>query len=197
MEIPPNRWNQLEKLLLHPMAFSSALEAWEKETGETPRRLWRLVVSLTLIGAALYGFTAGLLVDSWPLPGAILLLLSALAGAWFLFLKLAAIGTEGPPPWLRLHYAVVAMLFGELAFEGGIVLNLLFWWTDWLSEPQAKSLVIVWFFLASLTMLSVLVLGWRSGGHLCGRLIFLWLLVFQGAVIGTVLVLGPVLGIRF
>ena len=49
MEIPPNRWEQLTKLFLYPMAFSAALEAREKETGETPEHLWRLIVPLALL----------------------------------------------------------------------------------------------------------------------------------------------------
>ena len=195
MEIPESRIDQALKMLCYPRTFAVALEARVKETGETPRRLWRLVVVFSILGVACYGVTIGLLVDSWPILGTALTLVAALVAGWIAFLGFALRGKAGPARWLRFHFAVLAILFGEFVFECGILANLLFWWADWLSEDQAIHLVLVWLLLADLVMLVTLITSWRAGGFSPGRAALCWLVFFQGAAVGVILILGPVLGI--
>lgn len=104
-------------------------------------------------------------------------------------------GSE-PPSWLRLHYAIVAMAFGELALEGGMVLNLIFWFTHWLTEAQAQALALTWLILTSLTMSVVLISLWRDRQAALMRVLPPWLLLFHGGAITVFFVLGPAMGIR-
>ena len=190
MEIPPGRFDQLLKAVLFPTAFLEALEKQVIPVSGFPRPLWRLMVILSVLGAFVFGFSAGLVIGPWPAVTTGLILLAALVCGWLAALPLLVLGGEGPPCWQRFHGATVSMITGELIFECGMVLNGLFWVFDWLTDAQGLAFNLLWIGLADVAMLVMLISLWHSHRTIALKPLAIWIGVFHPVAIGTAILLG-------
>lgn len=194
MEIPDSTLGQLVKAVVYPSAYLDALRAraHEDPRWEPPVHMWRTAVGYCLLGTLVFGVTAGLAVGEWPYYQAAAFFGITYALAWGVFFNFFA-SSLPRPAWLSRHIATVVLLFGEMLFEVGAVLNLTFWLTDWLSRAQAIQFNLAWILLADVTM-GVVFVGLLKHGHIpAGRPLLLWML-FNAVLIVLGIFLLPWLG---
>ncbi len=177
---PKGKFDQLIHLVMHPTPSLQALEAEMDAGGGPPVPLWRLIAILSLIGFFIYGFSIGLLIEGWRPVVTALIFALVIGVGWALYL-LALLALPSPAPrWFRTHVALMGMIYGEFVFECGIVLNLAFWWSKWLTASQALSLVHCWVGLASFTTFFTMISQWEQRGWRSIMPATLWLALFNG-----------------
>lgn len=177
MEIPDSTLGQMLKAVFYPSAYLDALRerADRDARWEPPMHMWRTAIGVCTLGTLIFGLTAGLAVGDWPYYQAAAFFALTYALAWAVFFALF-VSCFPRPAWLSRHIAVVVLLFGEMLFEVGALLNLIFWLTNWLSRAQAIQFNLAWVLLADVTM-GVVFVGLLKHGHIpVGRPLLLWLL---------------------